>query len=251
MYGGIDRLDADELRRATKLGANRLFEILEQNKQRTIGLLRPVRDDHLTNLLHRQLMDASERLKESRAGHLPDKIVRDFVQQHYTSVKSICETFVLNGLRLCLMTSAGELVSTVLVSADPNIALVVDSTRMNVSTADVGLKDPRHQIFNFTTAYDKRRLGFGRELIEWLCANSERMGLHGIGLWTYVEPPDFQLYTRLGFTHVSAHDMYLFLPGSDNHAYNRRFLPSGSASHLPPDRKLKCFFMVREWTEKK
>lgn len=195
-------------------------------------------------------MDASERLKVSRGGHLPDGVVQEYVQRRYTSIESICETFVETGLRLCLLAPTGELLSTVLVSKSPTVALVVDSERINVPTSEIGLPDFRHQIFNFTTAYDRRRFGFGRQLIEWLLTNPARLSLCGIGVWTYVEPPDFYLYQRLEFTHVRKHDMYLVLPGTDNTAYNRRFFPPDIPQpDVPQDRKLKCFFMVREWSE--
>jgi GNAT superfamily N-acetyltransferase len=225
------------------------FEIFVQDDNSTIGRLQPNKHGFRTRALRSLLWDASSRLKKSLGGHLPDDIVVNFVQANYTSEQSICETFADTAHRLCLFDDSERLISTVLVSREPEAALVVDSSHINVSVAAAGLPPCWHQIFNFTTSFEYRRTGRGRKLLNWVLSNRRQLGLTGDGIWTYVEPPDRLLYIGLGFQHLSSADLYLHLPGTDNSEYNGRYLEGVATKPAHgPDFKLKCFLMTKTWT---
>lgn len=224
------------------------FDVLGFIDDKTIGRLQPHKDGCRTHSLKALLADASSRLMVSRGGHLPDAVVTNFVKANYTSELSICETFAESAHRLCLIDKSNRLICTVMVSRDPGVALVVDSTRMNVPVAAAGLPPRWHQIFNFTTSYEFRRTGHGRRLLGWLLSHHRKLGLSGDGIWTYVEPPDRDLYLALGFKHLPSADLYLHLPGTDNSEYNRRYLNGVMTTEARgQDYKLKCFLMTQSW----
>lgn len=212
--------------------------------------LHPQPSDGLSEQLAALLADASTRLQESRGGHVPDSIVHDFVQRLYTSWDSLSRTFTLSGLRLGLLSESGSLISTVLVARDPSVALVVNSSAINVRIRDTSLPDlDCHQLFNFTTSLEDRRRGFGRILLNWLQSHSTDLRLAGKGVWSFVEPPDFQIYRGLGFQHLPKGDQYLMLGAeSDNATFHQRYLAPNSITR-PADRRqrLKCFYMAKRW----
>lgn len=226
-----------------------IFEACGTEQDVSIGILQPKESGRRTQALMALLLDASSRLKESRGGHLPDGVVSNFVQANYTSAGSICGTFAFTAHRLCMFDAEERLLSTILVSREPNHALVVDSSHINVPIAAAGLPPQWHQIFNFTTSFDQRRKGRGRSLLRWVLSNRQRLDLTGDGIWTYVEPPDRAIYVGLGFQHLPSSDLYLHLPGTDNSEYNSRYLDGAAGQEArAPDLKLKCLLMTKKWT---
>jgi GNAT superfamily N-acetyltransferase len=226
-----------------------IFEPYSVENSVTIGVLRPRAGGRRTHSVAELLFDSSSRLRVSRGGHLPDEVVLNFVQQNYTSDRSICESFATTAHRICMFDLEERLLSTVLVSRDPERALVVDSSNINVPISVAGLPPTWHQVFNFATSFHQRRKGHGRHLLQWILRNHERLELAGQGIWTFVEPPDRAVYLSLGFRHLPSCDLYLHLPGTDNTEYNNLFRHDADRQEMrAPDFKLKCFLMTKEWT---
>lgn len=205
--------------------------------------------DDFTTKVHDMLEDASSRLSVKSGGHVPDDIVFSYIKRLYTSRNSVSVTFASSGRRFCLFDANSQVVSSVLVSKDPALALVFDSNNLNVPILQTGLPARNlHQIFNFTTRYSERRRGYGRALLAWIESHSSLIRLSGDGFWTFVEPPDFRLYQALGFTHRPSGDQFFENNVATASQFNDRFLtPLGFAGPSDCRMQIKCFYMEKDW----
>ena len=211
-----------------------------------IVLVNPSIDDDVTDQIYNMLDDASSRLAESAGGHVPDQIVMSIIKNLYTSWESIMYTFSQTAHRVCLLDGT-KVISAILIAHSPKRSVVIDSRNINAYYEDM-MHMNLHQIFNFTTRYELRGKGFGGRLINWIRKNPRALCLDGAGLWTFVEPPDFHLYKKLGFHHDGAFDRYLTIESTDNSVFNEKYM-SGAGLELPNDtnKRLKCFHMTSDW----
>ncbi len=80
-------------------------------------------DDALAERISTLLTEVSSHLMESKAGHVPDQVVRQIIHPIYTSPKAVSETFRDAGHRFIVCTPTGALVATALVSREPDVIL--------------------------------------------------------------------------------------------------------------------------------
>ncbi|HEX4952687.1 MAG TPA: GNAT family N-acetyltransferase [Thermoanaerobaculia bacterium] len=145
---------------------------------------------------------------ESRGGHVPDSIVREVIHRLYTSTDSVATTFAGHGFRFVVGSSEGAIVATVLVSKEPDVVLGYCSTspigRAVKGQHPLGL----HSIFNLAVAPAWRRRGIARALLDDVELHF-RSYFTGVGWWVRSEPPDHDIYLRLGFVHEPSYDGFL------------------------------------------
>lgn len=222
-----------------------------------LRLLDPTLGDPAVAEVSRLLTETAEELKESNGGHVPDEIVRNIVQVRYTTVASITNTFRGTGLRFCLHATNGELLATVLVAKQVDFLLVADGGIVNKSFApDALVPGGFHHIFNLAVRKSSRRHGLARMLLS-LVEEDFRHAFPGRGLMMRVEPPDHSIFSKLGFRHLPAYDVFfesgVSLPESCrsardyNAAYMCQCVDRDVSSDLLPEYKLKYFVFTREF----
>lgn len=201
------------------------------------------------------LTRTSADLMESRGGHVPDRVVRNTIHRVYTSPESVARTFAEAGHRFVVRTPGGELVSTILISRSPEVVLG-QSGAQPVGPASLDI-DPSgfHSIFNFAVARNWRGRGIARALLADV-GGEHRSLFAGCGIWARSEPPDHDVYRRLGFVHDTQRDRFFdadVIPSAvfqDVKAFNERFRCTCSREELPErwmQAKLKYFAFTQKW----
>lgn len=215
----------------------------------------PNNEGKIAEDISRLLIAASTNLMESNGGHVPDEVVCKIVHPIYASRSSVETTFAGFGHRFVVHTSEGIVVSTVLISGAPDIVLGFSGNEP-VGTAREGLH-PRgyHSIFNLAVAQGWRRKGIARAMFSEI-ALQYRLLFEGRGWWVRSEPPDHDVYLRLGFRHDTAHDGFVEgkpMPsaifadaGSFNEKYWCKCCRSGP-SEPPKSRKLRYWAFTQSW----
>lgn len=145
--------------------------------------------------------------KETLGGHVPDYFVEQHIHKLYASIESVTTTFQPYGHRF-VMVEGQELLGTILVSREPDLAFIVDSKHINIiitpgmHVAPVGY----HWIINYVVAPRLRKNGLARYILEEVLAQKHLWSGRGFG--AKVEPPLHNVFERLGFRHLPEYDTF-------------------------------------------
>ncbi len=177
-----------------------------------LRLIEPSEDPVTAMKVSELLMAASSDLAVSRGGHVPDEIVANLIQQKYTTPGSVAKTFANAGYRFVLLDEADDIAATVLVAKSPEILLAKNSEELT-SLSDSTCPPGYHCLFNLAVRKDLRRKGLARELLGSIEGCFRKL-LRGTGYWIRAEPPDHDIFIRLGFDHWTAFDGFFDGPVS-------------------------------------
>lgn len=173
-----------------------------------LALMDPA-DAGVCQAVSRLLTEASANLAESNGGHVPDVVVRDIIHVRYTSVGAVSAAFSSMADRILAIDPLnGMLLGAILVARSSSVILAYNSQQL-LAPSDVipGLPAGHHSIFNLAVAKPARSGGIGRMLVDAARDHAvEAFG--GRGVWLRSEPPEHDVYVRMGLRHHSSADQY-------------------------------------------
>lgn len=220
----------------------------------SLTIVEPDVDDSIARSVSALLTDSSADLMESRGGHVPDQVVTTIIHRAYTSLESVTQTFARFGHRFAVLGPSRELVATALVSCQPDVVLGL-SGHEPIGPAMPG-RHPQgyHSIFNLAVARQWRRKGIARTMLQQIATHHRHL-FTGLGWWARSEPPDHDVYVRLGFVHQVDYDSFFdgtLTPSRqfrDVASFNRHYACDCKRRPLTSEApgKLRCWAFTQSW----